>query len=175
MSVFRTQKFVARKARKFALQGGRLALPALELAYLFLGIAHAPRAVLTERMLPLVDAQLAALDAHASDPAAYGAYGAQRRGADEYWDDRALALFLRGVCLRNVAHPDPDAHVDPADEPALREGRSAAAKGAREAFEGVFGVGPKIVYDHYLVYHARESGRLVWRAALTVFTPRCRF
>ena len=44
------QKFVARKARKFTAQSHRLALPALELAYIFLGIAHAPRGVITGKM-----------------------------------------------------------------------------------------------------------------------------
>lgn len=54
------EKLVARKARKFQTQG-HLALPALELAYLFLGIAHAPREILTGRMLPEVWALLARL------------------------------------------------------------------------------------------------------------------
>jgi len=49
-----TQKFIAHKARKFALQGHRLALPALEMAYLFLGITHAPLSVIVNKMLPEV-------------------------------------------------------------------------------------------------------------------------
>ncbi|KAF8070007.1 hypothetical protein FPV67DRAFT_1753952 [Lyophyllum atratum] len=48
------EKFVARKARKFATQKNRLLLPALEVAYLFQAIAHAPRAVIVGKMLPLV-------------------------------------------------------------------------------------------------------------------------
>ncbi|EIW57037.1 uncharacterized protein TRAVEDRAFT_151658 [Trametes versicolor FP-101664 SS1] len=151
------EKFVARKARKFAQQGARLALPALEFAYFFLGIAHAPRSVVTARMLPLVQAQLDALDEHAGEPAKYGS-----AGAEEYWDDRALALFLKGICLRYVAHPDPDAVLDAADEAAMKEGKAEAEKGSREAFEAVFEVGPKIVYDHYLVYFAHyEYARLL--------------
>ncbi|KAH9856071.1 hypothetical protein C2E23DRAFT_809912 [Lenzites betulinus] len=154
------EKFVARKARKFAQQGGRLALPALELSYIFLGITHAPRTVILERMLPLVGAQLEALDAHAGDPKKYGS--GQGRGEEEYWDDRALALFLKGICLRYVAYPDPDAVLDTADEASIKEGRAEAEKSAREAFEGVFAIGPKIVYDHYLVYFAHyELARLL--------------
>ncbi len=150
------EKFVARKARKFAQQGARLALPALEFAYFFLGIAHAPRSVVLSRMLPLVQAQLDTLDEHASEPAKYGS-----AGVEEYWDDRALALFLKGICLRYVAYPDPDAVLHAADEAAMKEGKAEAEKGSREAFEAVFEVGPKIVYDHYLVYLARKWFRLL--------------
>ncbi|KAL1748304.1 hypothetical protein HDZ31DRAFT_79835 [Schizophyllum fasciatum] len=48
------EKLVARKARKYTTHHHRLVLPALELAYLFLGIAHAPRQVLVGKMLPEV-------------------------------------------------------------------------------------------------------------------------
>ncbi|KAI0640867.1 hypothetical protein C8Q79DRAFT_993037 [Trametes meyenii] len=154
------EKFVARKARKFAQQGGRLALPALEYAYLFFGISHAPRDVLVTKMLPLVAAQLEALDAHAAEPAKYGT--GEKRGEEEYWDDRALTLFLKGVCSRYIAYPDPDAVLDPTDEVAVKEGREDAAKGAQEAFLAIFDLGPKIVYDHYLVYCAHyEYARLL--------------
>ncbi|KIJ30491.1 hypothetical protein M422DRAFT_214577, partial [Sphaerobolus stellatus SS14] len=46
------EKFISRKARKYQKQQRRLALPALEFAYNFLCINHAPRAVITEKMLP---------------------------------------------------------------------------------------------------------------------------
>ncbi|KAI0691583.1 hypothetical protein C8Q76DRAFT_862098 [Earliella scabrosa] len=154
------EKFVARKARKYRQQGGRLALPALEFAYFFLGIAHAPRSVIVQRMLPAVEAQLAVLAKHADAPGAYGT--GEGKGGEEFWDDWALAQFLRGICLRYVAYPDPDAVLDPADEAAVREGRAEAEKGAREAFEAVLRDGPKIVYDHYLVYNAHfEYARLL--------------
>ncbi|KAI0654599.1 hypothetical protein C8Q70DRAFT_1026823 [Cubamyces menziesii] len=146
------EKFIARKARKYKQQGGRLALPALEFAYIFLAISRAPRNVVLTRMLPVIAAQLAALEAHAREPAKYGT--GDGRGEEEYWDDRALALFLKGICLRYVAHPDPDAVLDAADEVAVKEGRAEAEKGAQEAFQAVFDLGPKIVYDHYLVYYA---------------------
>lgn len=131
-------------------------LPALELAYQFLGIARAPRSVITQRMLPLIEEQLAAVDKHAGDPAQYGT--GEGKGAEEFWDDRCLAHFLKGICLRYIAYPDPDAVIDPADEAAVNDGRAEAERGAKEAFEAVFADGPKIVYDHYLVYYAREWG-----------------
>lgn len=90
------QKFVARKARKFSAQNGRLALAALEFSYLFLAIARAPRAVILARMLPQADALLAELAQWKERPAAYDG---------TFWDDWCLAMFLRGVCLRYVAHP----------------------------------------------------------------------
>ena len=87
-------------------------------------------------------------------PSKYGV-GAGK-GGDEYWDDLALANFLRGICLRYMAYPDPDAVIEAAEEAAVKEGRAEAEKGAKESFEAIFRDGPKIVYDHYLVYFARE-------------------
>ncbi|RDX42324.1 hypothetical protein OH76DRAFT_1488762 [Lentinus brumalis] len=154
------EKFVARKARKYKQQGGRLALPALEFAYFFLGIAHAPRGVIRQRMLPLVDEQLASIRKHAEEPAKY-ATGTES-GEEEYWDDLALANFLRGICLRFVAYPDADAVLEAEEEKAVREGRAEAEKGAAEAFEAVFKDGPRIAYDHYLVYYSHfEYARLL--------------
>lgn len=121
-------------------------------------------------MLPAIDEQLAELEKHARDPAGYGA--ASRSGerdgggggggggdgdASEFWDDRCLAHFLRGICLRYVAYPEPDAVLLPGEEEEVRASRAESEKGAREAFEAVFRDGPKVVYDHYLVYYARES------------------
>jgi hypothetical protein len=89
---------VARKARKYREQGGRLALPALELAYLFSAIAHAPGAVITSKMLPVVDTLLEKLRNHDQNPSTY-------EMGNGYWDDYCLARFLEGVCLRFVAYP----------------------------------------------------------------------
>lgn len=121
------QKFVARKARKFIAQGHRLALPVLEMAYIFHGIAHAPRSVIVTKMLPEVDKALEQLgvlvevqerEAEFDEKPAVAAnvkseekrekerkekeYAAGKGG---YWDDYCLALFLRGVCMRYVAYP----------------------------------------------------------------------
>ncbi|KAJ7106703.1 hypothetical protein C8R44DRAFT_805709 [Mycena epipterygia] len=144
------EKFVARKARKFLAQDGRLALPALEISYVFNAITHAPRRVVEAHMLPSVRALLAEL-------AAPGAEKARPMG---YWDDYCLARFLEGVCLRYVAFPDPDAVLDP--EEVVGIPRDEAAAGARAAFEDVFENGPKIELDHHLVYHSHyELGRLL--------------
>lgn len=88
---------MARKARKFQSQG-RLALPVLELAYLFLGITHAPRAIVADKMLPQVNRLLAELKRHEMDPKQYE----QGQG---YYDDLCLARFLEGVCFRYIAYP----------------------------------------------------------------------
>lgn len=59
-------------------------------------------------MLPLIDEQLVELERHSDTPYKYGR-GKENTtsGADEgeYWDDLALARFLKGVCLRYVAYP----------------------------------------------------------------------
>ncbi len=86
------EKLVARKARKFLSQG-HLALPALEMAYQFLAIAHAPRQIVVTKMLVEVKACLQNLRSK------------NKKRTPGYWDDFCLAKFLEGVCLRYVAYP----------------------------------------------------------------------
>lgn len=148
------EKFVARKARKFQSQG-RLALPVLEFAYLFMGIAHAPRAIVTNKMLPLVDKLLAKLKEYEVDPKKY------EKGLG-YYDDLCLGHFLEGVCCRYIAYPDPDAIVDENDNCEIS--KADAVTRAKAAFERVFVNGSKIELEHHLVYHAHyEFGRLLSR------------
>ena len=93
------QKLVARKSRKFQSQNRYLALPALELTYLFHRIAHAPRTIITNKMLPQVDILLTRLSQSKDD---IDGYVGGRHG---YWDDFCLGMFLKGVCMRYVAYP----------------------------------------------------------------------
>ncbi|KAK7026799.1 hypothetical protein VNI00_015457 [Paramarasmius palmivorus] len=147
------KKYVARKARKFTSQNGRLALPALEVAYIFLGITHAPRQVITDKMLPEIRKLLAKLEACKGKEKEY-------EGGVGYWDDYCLAKFLEGVCLRYVAYPDPDAQIDVDEQVSIP--KEEAEKAAVKSFEFVFENGPKIELDHHLVYHAHyELGRLL--------------
>lgn len=104
------QKFMARKARKCQSQNGRLALPALELAYLFLAITHAPKHDIVNKMIPLVEAQLEELKKYAKDTKRYGLLSSGDgevvgKAGVGYWDDWCLTRFLEGVCLRYVAYP----------------------------------------------------------------------
>ncbi|XP_006464184.1 hypothetical protein AGABI2DRAFT_194724 [Agaricus bisporus var. bisporus H97] len=146
------EKFVARKARKFLQQGNRLALPALELSYIFLGIAHAPREVIVNKMLPEIEKLLTKLDTHKSDSKKYE--------GGSYWDDYCLAHFLQGVCLRYAAYPDPDAVLDPNET--LKIPKEEAATKSEEAFRHVLENGPKITLDHHIVYYTHyELGRLL--------------
>ncbi|GJJ13980.1 hypothetical protein Clacol_008237 [Clathrus columnatus] len=152
------EKFISRKARKFRSQKKRLALSGLEFAYNFLAIAHAPRTVITEKMLPLVEQQAGILLNAEKDPKTYGRGGSE--GEDEYWDDLALTRFLKGVCLRYVAYPDPDAVLDP-NEPSLMP-QKEAANVAEKVLRQLIADGPQIRLDHHLVYHAHyELGRLL--------------
>jgi len=95
------EKFVARKARKCEAQGGRLILPALELAYFLHSVSPAPRSVIAEKMLPLVEAALVELERCAAAPEKYGRGGS----VSEFWDDWCLARQLEGACLRYIAYP----------------------------------------------------------------------
>jgi len=155
------EKFIARKARKYQKQNRRLALPVLEFGYNFLAIAHAPQSVISERMLPLIEEHLQKLDAAKDKRESYGHQDGKTPGdAGQYWDDLALCHFLKGVCLRYMAYPDPDAELDPNETRAMPQ--TEAASKAEEVLRRVIADGPKIQLDHYLVYHAHyELGRLL--------------
>ncbi|KAI5827074.1 hypothetical protein K523DRAFT_392413 [Schizophyllum commune Tattone D] len=168
------EKLVARKARRYAHDTRhRPVLPALELAYLFLGIAHAPREVLVKKMLPEVWAAEQRLGVESitatekakevglntANPSPDNLEDRAREYGKGYWDDVVLARFLEGVCLRYVAYPDPDAIVE--DVTPDNDVPEAAEK-ARAAFADVFKYGPRVELDHHLVYHAHyELGRLL--------------
>jgi hypothetical protein len=98
------EKFVARKARKCESQGGRLVLPALELAYVLHAVARAPRAVIAEQMLSRVEDVLAELGRYEGKPGEYPDRG-KGSGSGTFWDDWCLARHLEGVCLRYIAYP----------------------------------------------------------------------
>lgn len=106
-----TQKFVARKARKYLAQSDGLLLPALELAYVFHAIAHAPRGVIAHEMIPAVEGALEYLGLSLSSGEG-GDTGKEKekerkklQARSGYWDDVCLARFLEGVCWRFVAYP----------------------------------------------------------------------
>ncbi|KAJ4474283.1 hypothetical protein J3R30DRAFT_3778229 [Lentinula aciculospora] len=147
------EKFVARKARKYISQDRRLALPMLELAYLALAIAHAPRNVVETKMIPEVNRTLVALDKCKDNTRKYF-------NGKGFWDDYCLAKLLEGVCKRYVAYPDPDAEVDSGQVSNVPQDQ--VARESEAAFYGVFEHGPKIEFDHQLVYQAHyELGRLL--------------
>ena len=75
-----------------------MTLAALELTYMFGGIAHAPREVVANKMLPQIRAELTSLGAFRDKPEAWGNTGG-------YWDDYCLCRFLEGVCERYLAYP----------------------------------------------------------------------
>ncbi|KAF9030884.1 hypothetical protein BDZ89DRAFT_949301 [Hymenopellis radicata] len=144
------EKLVARKARKFILQGESFPLPIFVMAYWFLAIAHAPRNVLVH-MLSEVDGALKNLDAEPKN-------SHYRQG---YWDDICLVRFLEGVCLRFLAFADSDAVIFSSESSHEPMSPEDAARKAEVSFKAVFRHGPKIEYDHHVVYYAHyELGRL---------------
>jgi len=147
------EKFVARKARKFLDQGGRLVLPAMELGYFYNCFGRAPRAVVIDKMLPVIEETLAKLKLHETNPSGY-------EGGKGYWEDLCLARFLEGVATRFVAYPDPDAVLDPEEK--LSISQTDAQVRSIAAFQEVFKHGTKIELDHFLVYFTHfEYGRLL--------------
>ncbi|KAG5634471.1 hypothetical protein H0H81_001836 [Sphagnurus paluster] len=158
------EKFVARKALKFTSQKCRLLLPALEMAYMLNALAHTPRMVVAKRMLPLVQEALGRLAMYASGTWTETSssnisavdlgtqvnegfrLNAYEGGPAEYWDDLCLARFLHG---------DPDAVLEDKEDLVILQ--EDAARGAEDSFRAVFEHGPKIHFDHYLVYYARNN------------------
>jgi len=177
------EKFAARKALKYAAQGGRLLLPVFELGYVFLMYARAPRDVLIRVMLPRIEAAVQELKRCEGKQGEY-MQEYKKRGAKNngYWDDYALAQFLKGVCLRFVAFPVsitfPGFHryrdygrvgMELATDMSVQDPVSThanepnpmpeAAEQAKTCFEAVLEHGPKIEIDHYLVYTSRTLFR----------------
>lgn len=179
------EKFAARKARKYLAQGNQLMLPAMELAYVFSAIAHAPQRIVLEKMIPDVQKALEELDLteagcdSSGKPLRNGSVtgsdysgeekvkkarnGTAKSTCEGYWDNVCLARFLEGVCWRYVAYPDPDVDLD--KNGSLPVTIDDAGRRAEQAFKAVFKHGPKIELDHYLVYYAHfEYGRLLARS-----------
>ena len=100
------EKFGARKAQKYAAQGDRLLLPVFEFGYVCLMYPRAPRDVLINVMLPRIESAIQELKRCQGKEGEY-MQEYKKRGAKNngYWDDYALAHFLKGVCLRFVAFP----------------------------------------------------------------------
>ena len=86
-----------KRARRFKKQGGRLCLAALEFAYALGVIAHTPRDVVANKMLPQTKAELDKLNAYQNKPESWG-------NGKGYWDDYCLCRFLEGVCERYLAY-----------------------------------------------------------------------
>ena len=100
------EKFAARKAQKYAAQSGRLLLPVFELGYVMLIYARAPREVLINLMLPRIEGTVQELKRCEGKEGEYmQEYKKKGAKSNGYWDDWALAHFLKGVCLRFVAFP----------------------------------------------------------------------
>ncbi|KAG6915424.1 hypothetical protein DXG01_011573 [Tephrocybe rancida] len=185
------EKFVARKARKFATQKNRLLLPALEVAYIFQAIAHAPRSVVTRKMLPPVRAALAklsqygdgtGLDAEPVEPVSAKSTksfmsalsrasekSSTRKGKNPSAYEGGVGEYWDDLCLARFLEgvclrfiAYPDPDAVLHPEEVVDIPRAEAEAGAEEAFRAVFEYGPKIELDHHIVYHAHyELGRLL--------------
>ncbi|KAJ3079029.1 hypothetical protein HK102_004071 [Quaeritorhiza haematococci] len=111
------EKFVARKARKYALQNNRLLLPGHEMLYFWNGFPTMPRQVLLS-FIKQIDDIMADLDkqlqAHRAN---------QQNSSDDdanvpyetFYDDLCLAKFLKANAQRELGHPHSETLV-PAKE-----------------------------------------------------------
>ncbi|TPX47501.1 hypothetical protein SeLEV6574_g02629 [Synchytrium endobioticum] len=155
------EKFFARKAQKFEMQGGRLLLPGYEAMYIYNAFDFMPEA---KMMLALEDIskELSLLDnmlPPTADP--------DKVPYPTYYDDLCLARFLKGVVLRELALPTAATLVSVAAEAKLKPkgaARVAFLKEAARQFEFVKLLSSKISLDHWILPFARfEFGRLFMR------------
>ena len=117
------EKFAARKAQKYAAQGGRLLLPVFEFGYFSLVHPRAPRDVLINVMLPRIEGAIQELKRCQGKEGEYmQEYKKGGAKSNGYWDDYALAHFLKGVCLRYVAFPVSSLPVHPSPITVLKFG-----------------------------------------------------
>ncbi|ODO03402.1 hypothetical protein L198_02249 [Cryptococcus wingfieldii CBS 7118] len=147
------EKFSSRKARKFESQGGRLFLPALELAYVFGSLGNTPRRSHLDVHIPRLNAMLSKLEVGEDE------YGS--KNGKEYWDDYVLGHFLRGMCHFIARWQPKDAVIpeknvrpeDPSDE--------ELDQAAEKDFKAVIRHGPDVQLDHWILFHCYyELGRL---------------
>ena len=89
---------MARKARKFKSQNSRLALPAIEFSYVFMGIGRSTPSTIHKHMLPVIDVLQEKIREFERSPEKY-------ESGTGYWDDACLAWFLEGICCRFLAYP----------------------------------------------------------------------
>ncbi|CED85534.1 S-adenosylmethionine decarboxylase [Phaffia rhodozyma] len=136
------EKYVSRKSRKFLAQG-RLAIPGVELSYVFGLYQHTPVWAFQQKTLPRI--QLVIDELEATTPETY-------KGGEGYWDDFALAHMLRGVALGLIALPNPDRVVSPDDPPAEPVDEAALAVEALAELQMVLDNGRKLVLDHWIVF-----------------------
>ncbi|TYJ51162.1 hypothetical protein B9479_008283, partial [Cryptococcus floricola] len=147
------EKFSSRKARKFESQGGRLFLPALELAYVFGSLGNTPRRSHLDVHIPRLNAMLGKLEVGEDE------YGS--KSGKEYWDNYVLGHFLRGMChfiarWQPKAAMIPEKNVRPED-PSDEELDQAAEKDFKAAIRH----GPDVQLDHWIMFHCYyELGRL---------------
>lgn len=77
-----TEKFCARKIKKFTAQGNRLMLPGMEHAYLMSSLKVSPRFALNDTHIKLIEKNLEEMRPHLQNRAEW--YG----GESEFWDGK---------------------------------------------------------------------------------------
>ncbi|KAJ9104235.1 hypothetical protein QFC19_004052 [Naganishia cerealis] len=146
------EKFVSRKARKFASQNHRLILPAIELSYFFGTLPNAPPRLQFGAILPRIESHINSLAQ--STPESYN-------HGSGYWDDYCLAHFLRGVALSFAAYPHEEALITEEDYKAYPDGAKAAGEEAMGSFKHLLEHAIDIQLDHWIIYFTHyEMGRL---------------
>ncbi|TPX43841.1 hypothetical protein SeMB42_g04566 [Synchytrium endobioticum] len=155
------EKFLARKARKWELQGGRLMLPAFESLWAWNGFDFMPEAKL-KQALAQIEAELARLDQllpPSADP--------DKVPYITYYDDLCLARLLKGIVLRELALPSAATLVSVEQEAKLRPDSPEKVnlmKDAARQLAFVQILSASIHLDHYLLPFSRyELGRLKMR------------
>ncbi|KAI8917323.1 hypothetical protein BC831DRAFT_485416 [Entophlyctis helioformis] len=177
------EKFVARKSRKYFLQGDRLLMPGLEIIYMWNGFDHIPH----DRLKVIqadVDAAIKSLDKQqeefkkqprARQPSSSSSSAAKTDTADApyptFFDDVCLLRFFKGLVLRELAYPThmtllPEETLVATASTVLTDKMAKDLQYAAKQFEYIALQADQIDLDHWMLPFTRyEQAQLYVRMA----------
>ncbi|KAJ3303053.1 Tetratricopeptide repeat protein 39B [Kappamyces sp. JEL0829] len=146
------EKFVARKARKYFLQGERLLLPVLEIIYMWNGFDLIPE----KRLMALVeqfDTTLTDLDKQQEAGKAQG----NEIPYSSFYDDLCLMRFFKGLATRELAVPNAALLIPEKDLLArkLTKDQEKGLEYAARQLEFISLQADDIEYDHWILPFTR--------------------
>ncbi|KAJ3354673.1 hypothetical protein HDU83_004895 [Entophlyctis luteolus] len=166
------EKFVSRKSRKFAKQGGSLLFPAYEILYFFHGLVMMGKDAL-EVIVKEADKVITELDEKKKRT--------ENLPYETFFDDLCLALFLKAVAEREIGYPTvrtldeisnqvlqgqkfKSALQGSASSADLSQDKVNSLKNSISGFKRLIAEAKSIVLDHWMLLYGRyELGSLYLR------------